>query len=58
MQSRMRGHTNSSQRILQPLEMKVHIWHVMRKKGIIEERIYELENKISIGKNMCTWERG
>lgn len=54
----MRGHTNSSQRILQPLEMKVHIWHVMRKKGIIEERIYELENKISIGKNMCTWERG
>lgn len=54
----MQGHTNSSQRILQPLEMKVHIWHVIRKKGIIEERIYELENEISIGKNMCTWERG
>lgn len=46
--------------ILQSLKMKVHIWHMTWKKGIVKERTHELslKNKISIGKNMCTWERG
>lgn len=34
--------------------------HVTRKKGMMDGRIHDLsfENKISIGKNVCTWQRG